>query len=239
MFLKIKYIIKFYLNLFLRFFNLEIVSKDRQKILYSFDFDYQKKFNPFDDLIIFDIGANKGQSINRFRSIFKNSIIHSFEPDINCFKNLEKNYKNDKRIFLNDFALSDKSKEKRIFYSYSSSTDNSFHKKKDDTIIKSTLVNTITLDNYIKEKNITKIDILKIDTQAFNKEVIEGAKNAFNNKIVDVVEIEMNFGNYYEYANNFYEIEKYLSKYKLAGINKAGSILDNEKFYLDVYYIKF
>ena len=114
MFLKIKHIIKFYLNLFLRFFNLEIVSKNRQKILYSFDFDYQKKFNPFDDLIIFDIGANNGQSINRFRSIFRNSIIHSFEPDENCFRDLDKNYKNDKKVYLNDFALSNEI-EKKLF----------------------------------------------------------------------------------------------------------------------------
>ena len=237
MFLKIKHIIKFYLNLFLRFFNLEIVSKNRQKILYSFDFDYQKKFNPFDDLIIFDIGANNGQSINRFRSIFRNSIIHSFEPDENCFRDLDKNYKNDKKVYLNDFALSNEI-EKKTFYSYSNSTDNSFYKKKGDTIIKSTTVHTTTLDSYIEEKKITKIDILKIDTQAFNKEVIEGAKIALQNGIIDVVEIEMNFGNYYENVNNFFEIENFLSKYKLAGINKAGSILDNDKFYLDVYYVK-
>ena len=237
MFLKIKHIIKFYLNLFLRFFNLEIVSKDRQKINYSFDFDYQKKFNALDKIIVFDVGANKGQSINRFRSIFKNSIIHSFEPDEKCFKLLKKNYINDKNVYLNDFALSNK-KESKKFYSYGNSTDNSFHKKKDDKIIKSSTVHTETLDEYIDKNNIQKIDILKIDTQAFNKEVIEGAKISLQNKIIDVVEIEMNFGSYYEKVNNFLEIENFLSKYKLAGINKAGSILDNDKFYLDVYYLK-
>ena len=113
-----------------------------------------------------------------------------------------------------------------------------FTKKKDDKIIKSSTVHTETLDEYIDKNNIQKIDILKIDTQAFNKEVIEGAKISLQNKIIDVVEIEMNFGSYYEKVNNFLEIENFLSKYKLAGINKAGSILDNDKFYLDVYYLK-
>jgi len=45
-------------------------------------------------------------------------------------------------------------------------------------------------------------------------------------------------GNYYNKKNSFYEIEKYLKNYKLAGINKGGSIIDNEKFYLDVYYVR-
>ena len=74
---------KFLLNYILRLFDLEIVSKDRQKIAYSFDFDYQKFFGSLKNITIFDIGANKGQSINRFRSLFINSMIHSFEPDLN------------------------------------------------------------------------------------------------------------------------------------------------------------
>ena len=35
--------------------------------------------------IIFDVGANKGQSIDRFLKINNNSLIHSFEPNIDEF----------------------------------------------------------------------------------------------------------------------------------------------------------
>ena len=94
-----KTIFKFYLNLILRFFGLEIVSKDRQKISYSFDFDYQKYFGAHKKVLILDIGANKGQSINRFRSIFKNSTIHSFEPDPVSFDIMKKIWKIKKCIF--------------------------------------------------------------------------------------------------------------------------------------------
>ena len=96
---KMKTIFKFYLNLILRFFGLEIVSKDRQKISYSFDFDYQKYFGAHKKVLILDIGANKGQSINRFRSIFKNSTIHSFEPDPVSFDIMKKIWKIKKCIF--------------------------------------------------------------------------------------------------------------------------------------------
>ena len=54
----------------------------------TFDQIYKKiKSNP----IIFDIGANQGQSIERFKKIFNNPIIHAFEPVDFEFKKLEKN----------------------------------------------------------------------------------------------------------------------------------------------------
>ena len=130
---------KFYLNLFLRFFNLEIVSKDRQKINYSFDFDFPKYFGAHNKIIIFDIGANKGQSINRFRSIFKNSIIHSFEPDEECCKIIKNKYKNDKDIFINQVASNFNDKRSKFYYH---STDNSLQKN-DDKIVKTFQVQTL------------------------------------------------------------------------------------------------
>ena len=45
----------------------------------SFNDIHQAKINT-DNPIIFDVGANKGQSIRRFKNIFPKSTIHSFEP---------------------------------------------------------------------------------------------------------------------------------------------------------------
>lgn len=232
-----KTILKFYLNLVLRFFDLEIVSKNRQKISYSFDFDYQKYFGANNKIIVFDIGANKGQSINRFKSIFKNCIIHCFEPDEKCCEIMNKNYGKNKDIFINQSAASNLNDKRELNYYYQS-TDNSFFIKNNDKIIKTDQVETIKLDDYIKDKNIDKINILKIDTQSFNKEVIEGAKKTLSEKKIDIIEIEMNFGKYYEKKNNFLEIENFLQNYELSGLNKGGSTINDKNFYLDVYYMK-
>ena len=43
--------------------------------------------------IIFDVGANKGQSINRFRDLCKDPQIHSFEPLRKEFEFLKQNFK--------------------------------------------------------------------------------------------------------------------------------------------------
>ena len=37
-------------------------------------------FSPDSQIIIFDVGAHRGQSAKRFRKLFKNAKIFSFEP---------------------------------------------------------------------------------------------------------------------------------------------------------------
>ena len=150
---------------------------------------------------------------------------------------MNKNYGKNKDIFINQSAASNLNDKRELNYYYQS-TDNSFFKKNNDKIIKTDQVETIKLDDYIKDRNIDKIHILKIDTQSFNKEVIEGAKKTLSEKKIDIIEIEMNFGKYYEKKNNFLEIENFLQNYELSGLNKGGSTINDKNFYLDVYYMK-
>ena len=56
----------------------------------SFDEIYKKIYKKNDNLIIFDIGANVGQSIIRFQKELKFKEIHSFEPNIEAFEKLKK-----------------------------------------------------------------------------------------------------------------------------------------------------
>ena len=56
------------------------------------------------------------------------------------------------------------------------STDNSFNQKSDEIQKNKISVETITLDTYLMSKNINKVDILKIDTQSFNHQILEGSK---------------------------------------------------------------
>lgn len=86
-----------------------MIKNNIQKIINFLGYDL-KKFNNnkkinFDEIlrrnipdnpIIFDVGANKGQSIKRFSKIFNNPVIHSFEPLKDEFDYLKKNYKKKK-----------------------------------------------------------------------------------------------------------------------------------------------
>ena len=60
------------------------------------------------DLVILDVGANKGQSIARYKKLFSNPIIHSFEPNIDKVNILKLKYIKDKNLYLNNGVASDK-----------------------------------------------------------------------------------------------------------------------------------
>ena len=76
------------------------------------------------EITIFDVGANEGDSIKRFSNLFLNPIIHSFEPTTELVEKIKKNFKSS-RVKINNFALGEK-KSKRNFYQYNYHRVNSF-----------------------------------------------------------------------------------------------------------------
>ena len=205
--------------------------------------------------VIFDVGANKGQSIIRYKKLFQNPIIHSFEPNIDEVNILKQKYINDKDLYLNNVAVGDK-KGKLEFNINANSGHSSFKnlipnttwiKKSSKNIkideknytTKKVNAEIITLDDYVNEKNLTNIDVLKIDTQGFEDKVLEGAQNLLKNNRIKLIQIELIFSEIYENPLNIYDIEKILipKNYKLFEISNGGSLITNYIFQSDFIYI--
>lgn len=203
--------------------------------------------------IMFDVGANTGQSIERFLKIRKNALIHSFECFPQIFDILKKKYSK-KKIFLNKLAIG--SKEKRInFYTFRDSRIASLLKidKKSKfykgRIIntnsnyrnfgKKILVNQMTIDQYSKINNIKKIDFLKVDTQGTSDEVLMGAKKLLKKQKISIIQLELILGFAYTKVNSFFDIEKILNKYnyKLIYIQNSGNIISFSNFQTDLLYV--
>ena len=106
-----------------------------------------------------------------------------------------------------------------------------FEKLKDIKILK--------LDSFVKDKNIPRINILKIDVQGYEPEVIEGAKYLIENNKIDIIEMEIILGYGYSKSISFYDIEKNFSKqeYKLAAINYDSNIISYSNYQIDVIYV--
>ena len=155
--------------------------------------------------VIFDVGANVGQSIKRYKKIFENPILHSFEPSIDAVNILKEKYKNEKDLFVINSAVGEKD-ENLEFNINASNTHSSFKKlipnttwiKKrsktanvDSNKYTTEKVSTkiITLDDYVKKNNISNIDVLKIDVQGFESKIIEFGKNTIKNSLVVQIEI--------------------------------------------------
>jgi FkbM family methyltransferase len=63
------------------------------------------------NLMIFDIGAHKGQTSTHFCKLFPNSFIHAFEPSPYLFTEIEKNLSKRKNIICHNFALGEADEE--------------------------------------------------------------------------------------------------------------------------------
>lgn len=246
--------IKKYIKKIFNQIGLDIKKYNKEFINLSFD---KIILNILDENpIIFDVGANEGQSINKYLKIFSKPIIHAFEPLNEQFYKLETQYKSHKNITLNNFALGDREEIKK-FYKAKKSSTSSFNKfnfnsewiklrsKQHNTSIEN-FVETIddikisTLDNYCTNNKINTIDLLKIDTQGYEDKVLEGAKNTIQNNKINIIICEIMFDDAYEKYFNFSDIEKYLinNNFRMVGIDLINnSLFSGVVFFADVMYI--
>jgi FkbM family methyltransferase len=233
-------------------FEIERIS---QKKKYQVNFDDLLKNKICKNPVIFDIGANKGQSIEKYLEIFNQPIIHSFEPIKIEFDHMYKKFKNNKNIYLNNFALGDKTEEKE--FNITAKTENSSFNKinlatdwikarskefntTETGYIKSIQkVNVIKLDDYCKDNNINQIDLMKIDTQGYEDKVLEGSINTIKENKIKAIKTEIMFDNVYDKYFSFSDIEKYITpnNFRMIGIDLANNnLFSGLVFFADVYY---
>ena len=253
--------IKRKIHLIVNFFGYKILGA--KKTVKHNDFDSIIKFI-FNEIItenksertptIFDIGANDGQSIRRFKKIFNVCKITSFEPTPIQFNNIKERYKDDEDVSVYNYGISNK-EEILKFHSYEFSLINSFipadNKSK---LIKSRIlsrksnelnfeniieVKTKSLDKFCLEKSIKTIDILKIDTQGFEDKVLNGCEDLLKKQKINIIEVELILGFGYSKTLSFYDIEKYLRKYdyRLISINNSGNVISTSNYVIDLLYV--
>jgi len=237
---------KKFINIFLNYFGYKI-SKNK---IYSFDHIYSYFLkNP----LIIDVGAHEGQSVTRVLRIFPKAKIHWFEPVLESYNILKKNFNKNKNIFFNNSGLSYKKEKKQINVfqgslnsSFNKPIKDSFWEKKKKTLFKTDnliknrqIVFMTTIDDYIDKKNIKSVDLLKIDTQGYESYVLKGCANTFKKNIVKFVEIELIMGNQYINRLNIIDLEKYLIKnnFRLYGVNQYGDLLNKPDMSFDLLYI--
>lgn len=194
------------------------------------------RFSHTDKPIIFDVGANIGQSIQKFQKKFPRSTIHSFEASPTIFETLERQVSKSTNVHLWNFALGSSSGQMN-FLENSKSVMSSFLPLGDfgwGKITKETLVEVKTIDQFCYDENIERIDILKSDTQGFELQVFKGAEYMIQSNKIGVIYCEINFREIYQDLPTFTEIYDFLksrdfllvSFYKFYYINNLAGWTD-------------
>ncbi len=163
--------------------------------------------------LCFDIGANKGQTIELLQSIFKQPVIHAFEPASATFTTL-KNQETGTGVYLHQLAFGERVGLAE-FRNYQQSELSSFlpmNRDKAENIFAEEAVVSVesvrveTLDNFCTMHQIDHIDLLKIDTQGFELPVLRGGANLLGQGKVKAILLELNFAALYKGQSDPLEI---------------------------------
>jgi FkbM family methyltransferase len=149
--------------------------------------------------VIFDVGANVGQSIGIFRKRFERPSIHSFEPGRATFEQLQRNMTDVPDLQLNNVALGATSGSATLIENERTDMSSLLEPGPDcwGEIERRYAVDVTTVDDYCSQRGIEKIDILKIDTQGFDLEVLRGAERMLTSGAVRQVFMEITFSEMY------------------------------------------
>lgn len=137
------------------------------------------------DILIFDVGANIGQTSIAFRLEFPHARIVAFEPFSHIFDLLQRNTRK-YNIECRKLALSNESIEKEVLiesldpvWGYTNIGVTPTEHAKTGHIENITIT---TVDEFVHRHNIEHIDILKTDTEGFDLHVVQGAKDFISRK---------------------------------------------------------
>lgn len=141
--------------------------------------------------IIFDVGSHYGNEILNFKHYFSSAKIYAFEANKKCFEKLRNTTKSKKNVFIQNIFLSKDLINQPIDFFIDKKSDliGSYYSKTQltKTTTAKTQVNTDTIDNFCKIKNLQNIDILRIDINGYELEALKGATNLLNEKKINYI----------------------------------------------------
>jgi FkbM family methyltransferase len=162
--------------------------------------------------VLFDVGANLGQTIKKFRQQFAQSTIHSFEPSPTTFQTLREQTRGIPNLHLTNAGLGSRSGI-TTFVENEKVDMSSFLEPGQEcwgSIKQRSQLPLDTIDEYCARENIQHIDVLKSDTQGFELEVLRGASGMIERRRIHLIYLEIIFSAMYKGLPGADEILKFL-----------------------------
>lgn len=170
-----------------------------------------------EQLVVIDVGANEGQTARRVLAEFPLATVYCFEPAPETFNALRRNVADDPRIHLEpvacgsrvgsvDFHVTDNHWCSSVLAP--SDLGKRFYGEwyRTKQIVK---VPMTTLDTWMADRRVPRVDILKVDAQGYDLEVLRGATRMLASG-VKAINCECQFAPEYEGCATFSQIDQFL-----------------------------
>jgi len=165
--------------------------------------------------MVFDVGANCGQTIRWVGEELPGATIHAFEPSPTTFGHLKTAVANVPNLSLWNVGLGAAPGE-LVLNENSHAVMNSFLELDDfgwGDVQKKTKVPIDTIDAFCARSSIDHIDLLKSDTQGFDLEVLRGAERMLSEERVSFIFCEVIFSAMYKNQSTVAEMLAFLQKH--------------------------
>lgn len=198
--------------------------------------------------MIFDVGAYRGDMVQIYDELFPNAVIHAFEPSASSFEILETVVDNKKNIIPHRLAFGDEEGTALLNINkylptnslLASHENASYYWGKNllDTNLQEA-ISVSTIDMFCTKEAITKIDILKLDTQGSEYYVLEGALTMLSKQKIGLIYMEIILVDTYIGQRALPEITDFLAKfgYRLFNIYNPMISIGKELNQIDAIFV--
>lgn len=161
---------------------------------------------PYIDITtIFDVGANRGQSAEAYLWQFPRARIHSFEPVGETFGLLQRRFEGNDRVRTYHTALGSAVGTA----SMSLEGPSEIFRIGGAGSVRET-VRVDTLDSFCSANSISRINLLKVDTEGHDLEVLKGGARMLQSGQIDLVQVEAGMNPLNEHHVSFEELKAFL-----------------------------
>jgi FkbM family methyltransferase len=150
-------------------------------------FDIDRRFGRAAIEVVFDVGANIGQSALTYSREFPKAEIYSFEPVSATYSILAAQTKSLPRVHCFHLGMGPEAGQSVIHVASDSRKSSMLLERPEDH---SETVAVETIAGFARKQGLKRIDFLKVDTEGFDLKVLEGAAPLLRRRQVGFIQIE-------------------------------------------------
>lgn len=172
--------------------------------------------------VVFDVGANVGDTVQRYRALFPEATIYAFEPFADVHAQLAARFAADARVRPQRAAVTDASGVRTLHVNESHPTNSLLPLNRQGThaamasphqLERSIEVPAITLDAFCAREGIATIDLLKMDIQGGEGMALAGAAALLSRRAIRLLYLEVLFARLYEGQAYFCDLTRILERH--------------------------